>query len=204
MAASIEWLRKGLALPGKNQKGLARVLGISPSQMSRMMSGGRNLKADEIPLAAEYFGIAAPMGFGEDAAVFEGKNQEKLAPIYRVVGDSASGWLIERHEAPIDSKPRAPHFVNSAKVFGFYAPDEAMAPRFKQGEIAWVDPARPPKAGDEVVLIGKTKSPGPERIILAELRKIGSAEITISQYGNPAERAYDPRRWNAMLVLPRY
>lgn len=202
----VAWIEDGLAKrPDKTKSGIAAAIGVDKSQVSRLLKGGRRLRADEVGKIAAYLEIPPPSGFAEDDAPFEGRGREApLVPIYRVVANSSGGWSIERHEEPIDLKPRAPHFANAARVFGFYAPDDAMAPRFKPGEIAWVDPARPAKPGDDVALIGQVRSRGPEPIILAELRAATADEIAIVQHKDGAPRSLDARRWTAFLVLPRY
>lgn len=55
-----EWLRTGLAKPGKSGKGLARHLGVSEPVVSRMLSGKRKIKADELPAIAAYLEEAPP------------------------------------------------------------------------------------------------------------------------------------------------
>ncbi|MBX5001855.1 helix-turn-helix domain-containing protein [Rhizobium lentis] len=56
----IEWVRKGLEAPGKNQIGLAKHLGIAHPQITQLLKGKRKLKVHEIPRIAEYLGIDAP------------------------------------------------------------------------------------------------------------------------------------------------
>jgi hypothetical protein len=204
----IKWIEDALeqsrqAGTRKTKAGVAAALGRTPAQATRLLDGTRRLQAEEISKIARYLETPPPSGFAEDAASFEGKPQD-LAPIFRVSVNNSGDWLLHRHEEPIDLKPRAPHFINSAKVFGFYAPDDLMAPRFKPGETVWVDPARPPKPGDEVVLVRNTTTRGPEQVILAELRAQSKAELKIAQYKDQTERAYEKARWTALLVLPRY
>lgn len=55
-----DWIRKGLAQPGKSGKGLARALGVDNSVVSRMIHGKREIKADELPIIAEYLGLPLP------------------------------------------------------------------------------------------------------------------------------------------------
>lgn len=206
--AYIEWIENALEKSRhtgnkKTKAGIAAVLGRSPAQATRLLDGTRRLQVDEISKIAKYLEVAPPSGFAEDSEPFEGK-PEDLAPIFATSANSAGEWLIHRHEEPVDSKPRAPHFMKSARVFGVYAPDDAMAPRFKPGEIAWVDPARPPAPGDDVLVIAKIRTRGPERFLLAELRARKRDEFIAAQYKDQTERKFDESRWTAMLVLPRY
>ena len=47
---TIDDIREGLSRPGKTQKGLAAALGLDNSQVSRLLAGKRNLRANEIPI----------------------------------------------------------------------------------------------------------------------------------------------------------
>lgn len=60
MADGLDWIREGLKKDGKTQSGLAKALGRHPSAITDMLQGGRRLKADEIPVIAEYLGVAPP------------------------------------------------------------------------------------------------------------------------------------------------
>lgn len=55
-----EWIRRGLTRSGKTQRGLAEALGIDPAGVNRMLKGLRQLRADEIPKVARYFGDTSP------------------------------------------------------------------------------------------------------------------------------------------------
>lgn len=54
------WLRNILTRPGLSQRGLARHLGLEPSQVSRMVQGKRRPQIDEIEKIAAYVGEYPP------------------------------------------------------------------------------------------------------------------------------------------------
>jgi transcriptional regulator with XRE-family HTH domain len=54
------WIAKGLEQPGRTQRGLANVLGVHPTRVSRIVRGEREIRPEEIAKAARYFGI--PLG----------------------------------------------------------------------------------------------------------------------------------------------
>jgi len=56
----LEWIREGLAQPGKTQIGLAHHLGIAHPQITQLLKGRRNLKVHEIPKIAEYLDRPLP------------------------------------------------------------------------------------------------------------------------------------------------
>lgn len=43
-----DWIRDGLKQTGKSQAGLARWLHLTPPQVTRMLTGRRRIKADEV------------------------------------------------------------------------------------------------------------------------------------------------------------
>ncbi|MGF6157805.1 transcriptional regulator with XRE-family HTH domain [Ensifer sp. KUDG1] len=55
-----KWVIENLEKPGMSQTGLAKVLGVHPSAVNKIVSGKRGLKSHEVALAATYFGEAAP------------------------------------------------------------------------------------------------------------------------------------------------
>jgi plasmid maintenance system antidote protein VapI len=58
----IDWIKAGLSQPGKSGKGLAGHLKRSESVVSRILSGERQIKADELPRIADYLGTEIPLG----------------------------------------------------------------------------------------------------------------------------------------------
>jgi hypothetical protein len=60
----IDWIRAGLAKTGKSGKGLAGHLKRSESVVSRILSGDRQIKADELPRIADYLESEIPVAAG--------------------------------------------------------------------------------------------------------------------------------------------
>jgi post-segregation antitoxin (ccd killing protein) len=78
----VEEIRQGLALPGKSRVGLAAALGIDVSQVSRLLSGKRQLKVSEVATIRSYL-------YGEAASVFA----DRLPVPGEEGDDTASGQL---------------------------------------------------------------------------------------------------------------
>ena len=62
------WVAEGLAQPGRTQRGLAKILGVHPARISRIVSGQREMRPDEVQIAARYFGNLPPDGRETEAA----------------------------------------------------------------------------------------------------------------------------------------
>ena len=84
----IEWIRQGLKKPGKSKGGLAKAFGRSPSAISDLLAGTRQLKATEIKSAAEYLEVNPP-GMSGDAIATQ---QIRQAPVR---GVAAAGLWME-------------------------------------------------------------------------------------------------------------
>jgi DNA-binding transcriptional regulator YdaS (Cro superfamily) len=56
----LDWLVRGLAKPGKTQKGLAAALEVDPSAITRLVQGERDFQVAELPKIAGYIGEEVP------------------------------------------------------------------------------------------------------------------------------------------------
>lgn len=216
MRAEVQWIINALNRnPEKTRSGIARALNVDKSAVTRLLAGERLLKFHEAQKIAEYLEIQLPLGLSLRSATYDAgtasaieadrdPNIEATAPIYDVRKDYEGDYAMARHEEPIDWKLRAPHFLKAAKVFGIYVPDNAMAPRFKPGEIAWVDPGRPVRPGDDVLLVKKRSGKGLEKITLGELVKATSRKATIIQHRDQLEDARPLNAWTILHVMARY
>lgn len=120
-----QWVKRGLEKPGKNATGLAKALGRNPSAVTRIVSGERLVKANELPLISSYLGEPAPivgkMAATEAPDVARVSASVRNAPAVRVAGEVAAGaWLEILDEfdptdvtgdwpvSPIPADPRYP------------------------------------------------------------------------------------------------
>ena len=55
-----KWIEAGLQKPGKSNQGLAKVLGRSPSVVTAILQGKRQIKAYELPQIARYLEVDPP------------------------------------------------------------------------------------------------------------------------------------------------
>ena len=193
------WMRERFSADkSKRMAHLADRLGLHRSAVSRMLAGARQIKVQEIPTIAEFFGERPPIGFAEEGIEFRGA--QRLAPVRRA-SVAAEGWLLHLDEPPIDHRPRSPHFANAASVFGFYAPDDIAAPRYRAGEMIFVDPERPLRPGDDAVFVDQSGR-SPRRADIGVLRMRTRTELVFADYQG-RERRLPGRRWRGMLVVPR-
>jgi transcriptional regulator with XRE-family HTH domain len=79
-----KWISSGLKKDGKDQYGLAAALGVDRSAISKLISGKRQLKADEIQKAARYLEEPPPA---------------RLMPVRYTIGAGQECRLVDGDEA---------------------------------------------------------------------------------------------------------
>jgi phage repressor protein C with HTH and peptisase S24 domain len=167
-AMDIDWIRKGLARPGKTQAGLAGALGIHPSGVTRLLAGDRQLKAAEIARAAAYLEIdiaqaLPPPLHGAFAPASSAPppspvpipySQEPRSRDLPVLGNAMGGpdGYFEMQGVVIEHVWRPPSLATVRNAFALYVIGSSMAPRYEEGELIYCHPGRRPRIGDYVVV----------------------------------------------------
>lgn len=207
MQREVDWIIEALARDRtKTKSGLAKALHIDKSGVSRMLRGERRLKFEEAQRAADYLGVGPGGGFAEPAAEYQSeplpRRENATAPLYRAAAGENGLWIVDR-SAVIERRPRDAQFAGAELVFGFYAPDDAMAPRFYTGEVVWTNPARPAAAGEDAALIAETGDPLQLKLYLCFLEEKTAARLSGFQYGAGERRSVPARGWRAAHVYGR-
>lgn len=97
----LEIIRAQMDATGSRQADLARLMGLTRQQMSKVMAGRRRLTARESLILHEFFGLApgsatAPRAPGPGPA--PDRERERTIPLYGAV--SAGGWSRRRGAGP--------------------------------------------------------------------------------------------------------
>lgn len=171
MVMDLDWIREGLTRPGKTQRGLAAALGIDPSAVSRLLTGRRRLRADEIVAVAEHLGIRPPLdafagpprprGRGVPGMAENGAAPLRYSPatasgprdlpVLGVAVAGSDGMFVMNGEAQAHIE-RPSILAGVARAYAVYIADSSMEPRYFPGETAYVNPALPPRHGDFVIV----------------------------------------------------
>ena len=203
--ADIQWILDALQRDKtKSRKGVGEAINIDKTGVSRLLSGARSLKMREGIKIAEYLGVLAPFGLAEDETPFTPAPKPSLAPVYRAAKGGAGApatFRIFRSERPVDFKPKAAQFASAAQIFGIYVPDDLMAPRFKPGELIFVDPSRPITPTDDILFIAKRAAPDGERALIGELAAATAAQFSYIQHGKKGAFRLPAKTWTAALIL---
>jgi len=174
----LEKIREALKQPGKTQSGLASALGIWPSAVTAMLDGKRQLKVKEIAPAFEYLEIDQqnlatvkgktspretdlerkrnPDMVGNPAqktpfAIIPGDALigERDLPVY-ATAQGGRGAIVLSNE-PVDWVVRPDPLLRVKDGYGVLVTEDSMAPEFRSGDIALVNPHLAPRAGDTCV-----------------------------------------------------
>jgi transcriptional regulator with XRE-family HTH domain len=201
MAGTLDRVRQMLEFPGVVKKSAAAAMGLRPSAVSRILSGERDISADEFARLEAYFRQFRGEGLEEGAAGFFNQTSA-LSPLYpaRAVGDS---WVVDLAADPIHrSRPPGP-FQGRAEVFGFYAPDNTAWPRFKAAEIVWVSPADLALAGDDVFLSTGEETSKALKGFVAELAPPIEGTARYKEYSTGKMREHRNSVGTILKVAPR-
>ncbi len=125
---------------------------------------------------------------------FRGQDRPRDVPIVGTaacadfeVGEDGKTMLIETMELDfgnaIDHARRPASLDNRRDVYAIYYVGHSMSPRYEPGELSYVDPARPPRAGEYVVaqMVGPDGEDG-ERVVVAMAKKLVRQSPTFYEF----------------------
>lgn len=176
-----EWISARLKSLHITKGSLARSLGIDPARVSEIVAGRRNVQVSELPVMAEILQMSTEdlvtrltprkAAMGEDPQRQPVAGASSLPPLPRnavidllppsqmprnlPVYGSARGGLdgsFEMNGQSVDYAERPPSLAASRNAYAVYVQGESMSPRFEAGWLLHVNPNRPVRKGDSVVV----------------------------------------------------
>lgn len=129
-----KWLNKQFELyPDKSKAGLARVLGLEPPAVSKILKGTRQIKAKEYALMQQYFGQDTHVSQGDYDVPYANDAQDRSTVLEDPEPTFEEDWVIPA--SVLSGKSNAA----PEKVKVFQITDHLMEPAFKKGEYVLVD-----------------------------------------------------------------
>jgi phage repressor protein C with HTH and peptisase S24 domain len=208
---AVTWLKGALQRAGRTQRELARALDLDPAAVSRIIKGERRLLADELTRILDFLGPEAAAAAGAPAlepargsgaaAWYEARGSEVRGPAparqdfaalpkdVPVLGSTVGGATgdFEMNGETVDWVRRPPGIANTRGAFALYVQGESMVPWRKPGDLVYVNPARPARPGDHVVIELKAAGGDPRpAFVKLYLRHTGKAMI-LAQYNPRAD-----------------
>lgn len=195
-----DWIRDGLAKPGKTQRGLANALGLDPSAVSRLLTGGRQLRAAEIPVVSAYLDSSAPSALSDPIVAPRSeaptKPNQRPAPTHWIgardlpvmgtVVAGSDGMFLMNGEVH-DYIERPPSLQGVTNAYAVYVADTSMVPRYFPGETLHIHPGRAIASGDDsfVVVQIKPEADGEApRALVKRFKRRTSTSLVLEQF-NP-------------------
>lgn len=150
---------------------LAPHLGLTPAEMAAMEAAGDADRVDELedhlsaPMRswrpeqrarfveeAKRHRSREGMYVGADKRVLRAGEVEDDIPVLSLArGGVAQPMYLE--DGPIDWAPRPDYLRRVRDAFAAYMVGESMLPRYRPGQLLFLNPHRPPKSGDGVVVV---------------------------------------------------
>ena len=130
----------------------------------------------------------------------------KDVPVLGHAECGSDGAFILNEGGPIDYVRRPPGQMNRKGIYCIYAEGSSMEPVYEAGDLVYVDPHRPPKAGRDVVIQLAAKSPGgEERCFLKRLVRRAGGKWRLKQFNPEKEFVLDEKDVVAVhLVLKNH
>lgn len=201
-----KWLADQLSSTGRLQTELAEYLGLSPPQVNKMVKGKRRILSSEADRIRQFFNTpqhspppGVPDAQGMQTEVVDANVAAPLrstmnrdVPILGTVSGGAGA--LQMNGDAIDWARRPPRLEGRTDVFGLYVEDLSMVPAHRPGALIFVESARPPSIGDDVIIELRGEKPGDEpRALIKNLVAVSLTEIRLQQY-NPAREFAVPRK----------
>lgn len=192
------WIRDGLAKPGKTQRGLAHALGLDPSAVSRLLTGGRQLRAAEIPVVAAYLDSRAPSSLIEPGTTSPARTTvaarpetqpwvgARDLPVMGTVVAGSDGMFLMNGEVH-DYIERPPSLQGVTSAYAVYVADTSMVPRYFPGETLHIHPGRAVASGEDtfVVVQIRPEADGEAPRALVKRFKRRTADTLVLEQFNP-------------------
>jgi phage repressor protein C with HTH and peptisase S24 domain len=200
--ALVAYLEAAMARTGKDASNLARAIGVEPSTLTRPLqpawAGG--LSTTTLRKIADISGLPIPPELsyirknsftssesGRDTRVTEARTANYVAADRRdliPVRSAARGGEEQEmflSDGPVDYVPR-PHVLQRVKeAYAIYMVGDSMSPRYEPGFTLYVNPFKPPRPGNGVVIYKKNDS------VLVKRFKAMTADALIVEQLNPPQ-----------------
>jgi transcriptional regulator with XRE-family HTH domain len=170
---------------------LGEEVGLSRSEISKLESGSRRVRADHLVVLAKALKVA-PEDLMDKEAVRQLIGEAEPA---RLTKSSVPVFQARRQDGEIviaqdeaGTHADAPsQFAAVSGAYAFYMPDTSMEPRVPVGALLYVHPLLPPRAGDLAVI--KTRDAQP---ILVSVERRSNALVAMPGNGTDVIDMNDP------------
>lgn len=125
---------------------------------------------------------------------------QKDLPVYAAAQGGPDGEFIIGFD-PIDFVKRPSNIPITTGGFGIEVIGESMMPVFRETDIALVNTKRPPRKGDDVVLISTDNQAGEVRALIKRLVSESSDAWVVEQFNPPSQFTLKKQTWQQCLLV---
>jgi len=135
-------------------------------------------------------GVEDVIGMASTTAI-----SSRSIPLYGAA-EGGVGVEITDVSAPID-QIEAPSFLASVTDgYAVYITGSSMEPRFRSGEIAFVHPHKPVRAGDDVIV--QIESDGKRHAVIKQFKRFDDDAVVLAQHNPEKEITYQKSEVSAL------
>ncbi len=172
---------------------LGEAVGLSRSEISKLESGSRRVRADHLVVLAKALKVA-PEELMDKETVRDMIGElppatsaaGSVIPVAQVRRQNGCVVIIAQDTAMTVDAP--PQLANVPGAFAFYMADTSLEPRVPVGALLYVHPLLPPRAGDLAVVTIEQAPPA-----LASIERRSNALVAIPDKDTTAIDLNDPR-----------
>lgn len=138
-----------IASSGKQQKEVAKDLGISPTTFNTWCVGKIMPRMGKVQKIADYFGIGKS-DLVDDKSALANKPRRK-GVVINVYGKVAAGIPIEAIEDIIDTEEISEDMARTGEFFALQIHGDSMEPKFSEGDVVIIRRQEDAESGDIVI-----------------------------------------------------
>jgi len=199
-----KWLKGELARAQVKQADLARELSarlgrnIDRATVNKMVTEKRGISADELIIITGYLGVELPTGLRNNTYQLEIKSQQNVpqfspklsVPVLGKYGQSFDGTLSFAEEDCVEWTFSPPGLEHAQGIYAAYIHGTQMTPRYRPGEMVWINPNRPLKSGDDTLVKLIDKKTREIIGIVREFVTWRDTELVLQSYNPNKEEIY--------------
>lgn len=204
--AQLDYVRHVLKSTGLDPTGLAKKVAVSQTTITRPLNNpdheyGFSL-GTLLAIQAKTGVPMPPVLLGKAGAAIQGRGPQNAAPgaldlPVRGQAAASNGGGIELSDHLANNYVERPWFLlGKSEAYSVYVFDESMEPVFEHGHLLYVDPSRPVRPGDAVV-IQLTSGRG----YIKRLKRRTAAEVICEQFNPPQAVKYPTDQVQAIHLV---
>ncbi len=191
---------------GMSQEALGDKVGASKQQISMLENGHRRLTQDWLVKLSQALGVSVAHLLGEAPTTSPPASEVRPADDHQpiaagvlprdvpVLGTAVGGAAgdFEVNGDVVDMVRRPPGLAGAKGIFALYVQNDSMAPWRMPGGLVYINPNKPARPGDHVVVELKASDGEPRPAFLKKLVSLGGSSIRLEQYNPPRDDLYTP------------